>query len=256
MNIIWVASEGRKYCPNADQSNLGSIIMPLQSLQDAMNKISYSSKTFWEVRVSPGFYSEPFIIPANKIICIVGASRATSIGDCTWKTDGKLSSIVIFRNISIDQFKIEDEINSFAELSSVGFENCSVNEIIKTGQSRVDIGIAGISAASVDFAGTLGGAGVVYGDINASDCYILANNISFFSGNVIFCKNAKFQTCLIEQEIYSSGDNIILMGTQWLINDLKLTFTQFPGKLIMDSISLNSFNKNKIKLINGTVEAL
>lgn len=256
MNIIWVSSEGKKYCPNADQSSLGSISMPLQTLQDAMHKISFSNKTFWEVRVSPGFYSDPFIIPSNKIICIVGSSRATSLGDCTWKTAGKLSSIIIFRDLGLDKLKIEDDADSFAELAPIGFENCSVNEIIKTGKSKVDIGLAGIGAASSDFAGTLGGAGVVYGDIKADDCYILANNISFFSGKVIYCKNCKMQNCLFEQEIHSSGDNVTLISTQWLIKNLTITFTKGFGKLIMDSVSLNSFYKNNINLINGMVEVL
>jgi hypothetical protein len=256
MNIIWVSSEGKKYSKGFDQSNLGGIRIPVQSIQDAMNKIAYSNKAFWTVYVSPGFYPGSFNIPANKIICIIGASRATSIGDCLWKVAGRLSSIVVFRNIAVNKMRIEDNSSEPAELATFALENCSINEIVKIGSSRVDLAISSISAASSDFAETLGAAGVVYGDVNIPGCYLLANNISFTGGRKISCAHAKMQDCLIEQDLSFSSKKVILKGTEWLLAGLTVTFTGLPGKLVMDPISLNSFNRNNIKLINGTIEVL
>jgi hypothetical protein len=256
MNIIWVSPEGRAYSKAFDESTLGGIRIPVQTIQDAMNKIAYSDKAFWTVYVSPGFYPGSFSIPANKIICIIGASRATSIGDCVWKVAGRLSSIIMFRNIAVNKLRIEDNAIEPADLATFALENCSINEIIKVGSSRVDVAISSISAASSDFAETLGGAGVVYGDVNIPGCYLLANNISFTGGRKIACAHAKMQDCLIEQDLSFSSKKVILKGTEWMLDKLTITFTGSAGKLIMDPISLNSFKKHNIKLINGTIEVL
>lgn len=256
MNVIWVSPQGRKYCPNADQSNLGSVIMPLQSIQDAMNKIAYSSDVFWEVHVSPGFYTDSFTIPANKIVCIIGPSRVTTLGDCNWKVAGKLSSIVIFRDIGIGKLTIEDDNpDSPATLATMALENAGVNEILQTGKSSLDVGIVGISAASAVFANTLGGASVVYGDVKINN-FILGTNVGFLSGKNISCETIHLQDCLIEQDLHLTGNKVIFKGTQWLSKNLSVNFTNKPGKLLVDSVSYNSYIKNKISLINGIIEVL
>lgn len=252
MNIIWVSAGSKTNLQNLHES--GSISAPFTNLKQAMNKITNSSKVFWTIYVSPGFYPDPFTIPSEKIICIVGASRITMLGEATWKIAGKLSSIVVFRDIGIDKLIIQDDlIKPISQEAAIGLENTSVNEITKTAKGKVDIGIASISAASEKFAATLGGAGVVYGDIN-TDSYILANNVGFTGGKIIVCHSAKLQDCLIEQDILISGSEITLKGTQWLNKHFKIEFINSPGKLLLDNTSHNSYLQNKIELINGEVE--
>ncbi len=254
MNIIWVANSGQKFNPN--RSELGSISAPLATVQDAFDKITSTHETFWKIFVTPGVYLDPFTVPADRIVLIEGSFRATIIGDCTFKTKGHLSSVLIFRNIGIGKLTIEDNsLTEYADQSLLGFENAACNEIYQTGNSIVGVSIGGITNAFPFFNGQIGAASMFYGDLIINDS-LVGKNTSFIAGTIISVDHLDLQDCYLEHNIIAKSDKITIRGGQWLLPNLTVTFTNLPGKLILDTISKNSFYKNNITIINGEVEDL
>lgn len=254
MNVIWVSTNGQSFNPN--NKELGSMSLPLATLQDAFDKILSTNETFWKIWVSPGVYLDSFTIPVDRIVLIEGAFRATIIGDCIFKVKGHLSSVLILRNIGIGKLKIEDaDPSNPAEISLLGLENVGCNEITQEGNSNVGISIAGITNAYPFFNGQIGAGSMLYGDIKING-ELVAKNTSFVGGTILSIDYLDLQDCYFEHNIVTKNKKIVIRGGQWLLPDLTVTFTHEPGKLILDTISKNSFYRNNINIINGEVEDL